>query len=57
MKKFLIYSLILFWWGLMFETNSYLTKSSSIQSSTNSYYLMINNKEIRFKVLDFLFEI
>lgn len=50
MKKILLYSLLLFWWGLVFPTTSYIENNDY-----TNYSFFINDNEIRFRILDLLF--
>ena len=56
MKKILFCSITLFWWCLMFPIDSYTSTCSDYISSNDNYSFSVNDKEIRFKLLDFLFE-
>lgn len=51
MRKILLYSLLLFWWCLMFPSNSY-TSNYAYENPDITYSFSINNKEIRLKFLD-----
>ena len=54
MKKIFLYSLILFWWCLMFPSNSYTANINDCNTNSTSKSITINDKEIRFKLLDFI---
>lgn len=52
MKKFVFIFLFLFWWCLMFPDTSYI--SSDVNSKCyDAYSIIVNDKIIRFKFLDF----
>lgn len=54
MKKILFCSIALFWWCLMFPSNSYTTTYDDCNSYGDTCSFSVNDKEIRFKVLEFL---
>ena len=49
MKKILLYSLLLFWWCLMFPSNSYTSNYAYEDTNLDAYSFSINNKDLRFK--------
>lgn len=51
MKKMFLFIVILFWWCLMFPSNSY---TSYEHTSKNNYSITINDKKIEFKLLNLL---
>ena len=56
MKKILLCSVALFWWCLMFPSNSYIANFNDCNPSRNTFSFSINEKEIRFKLLDLFWE-
>ena len=40
----------------MFPSNSYTTTNSNCDSDKNTPIILINNKEIKFRVLDFFYQ-
>ena len=52
MKKILIYSMLLFWWCLMFPSNSYIADSSDVSTSSTIKPIIVGDKELRLKILD-----
>lgn len=50
MKKILLYSLLLFWWGLIFPTTSCVA-----DDDYTHYSFFINDNEIRFRFLDLFY--
>ena len=54
MKKIVILSVFLFWFCLMFPSSSYIGSKYENANSSGAYSVLINGKELRFKLLDFL---
>ena len=53
MKKFILYTLLLFWWCLLFPNSCYVNENIDSDVSASKYSFKINNKEIKLKFLDF----
>ena len=54
MKKILIYTLLLFWWCLLFPIDSCFDTLGNADISSNSSAIMIHGKEIRFGLWNLL---